>query len=162
MAAVSSPSAAKKSREEASSKKPVPPVQPPRGVEPMSGYYAKVASRYRTAKYLTVFLLVLLLLGGLIMTLLLDVPLTLILATVIPLIGIVVTFITRKGIPLFGELQKKVDGLVRVTRENVTGARVIKALSMNGYEVDRFSEQNKNVAGYDSCGLYPAFLIGRI
>ncbi len=88
-----------------------------------------------------------LLLGGLIMTLMLDVPLTLILATVIPLIGIAVTFITRKGIPMFGELQKKVDGLIRVARENVTGARVIKALSMNGYEVNRFSEQNKNVAG---------------
>ena len=88
-----------------------------------------------------------LLLGGLIMTLMLDVPLTMILVTVIPLIGIVVTFITRKGIPMFGELQKKVDGLIRVARENVTGARVIKALSMNGYETGRFSEQNKNVAG---------------
>lgn len=67
MAAASSPSAPKKTREEESPKRSVPPVQPPQGDIPETGYYAKVAARYRTAKYLTIFLLVLLLLGGLIM-----------------------------------------------------------------------------------------------
>lgn len=67
MAATSSPPAPKKTREETSPKKPVPPVEPPHGDTSETSYYAKVASRYRTAKYLTVFLLVLLLLGGLVM-----------------------------------------------------------------------------------------------
>lgn len=48
-------------------RQPVPPVQSPHADAPRTDYYAKVASRYRIAKYLTVFLLVLLLLGGLIM-----------------------------------------------------------------------------------------------
>ena len=87
-----------------------------------------------------------LLLGGLMMTLSLDVPLTAILATIVPLIGVAVTIISRKGVPMFRALQTKIDGLIRVIRENVTGARVIKALSMNDYEMKRFSGQNKTVA----------------
>ncbi len=87
-----------------------------------------------------------LLLGGLIVTLTLDVPLTLILALVIPLIGFAVISISKKGIPMFRALQTKVDALVRVIRENVTGARVIKALSMNDYEVRRFSAENQTLA----------------
>lgn len=87
-----------------------------------------------------------LLLGGLIMTLTLDVPLTGVLAITVPLIGTAVTIISRKGVPMFRQLQTRVDGLIRVIRENVTGARVIKALSMNRYEMDRFSGQNKYVA----------------
>ena len=67
MAVTSSPPAPEKTREETSPKKPVPPVEPPHGDTSETSYYAKVASRYRTAKYLTVFLLVLLLLGGLVM-----------------------------------------------------------------------------------------------
>ena len=87
-----------------------------------------------------------LLIGGLMVTATLDLHLTAILATVIPLIGIVVTIISRKGVPLFKQLQLKVDGLIRVVRENITGARVIKALSMNAHEVNRFSVQNQTVA----------------
>ncbi len=88
-----------------------------------------------------------LLIGGLMVTLTLDVQLTLILATVIPLIGVSVTFISRKGVPLFRQLQTRVDGLVRVIRENITGARVIKALSMNKHEQQRFAGQNQSVSG---------------
>ncbi len=67
MAVKSSPAASERLKVESSQQKPVPPVQPSHGDAPETSYYAKVASRYRTAKYLTVFLLVLLLLGGLIM-----------------------------------------------------------------------------------------------
>ena len=62
MAPKSSPAVPEKSRQEP--RQPMPPIQP-HGDAPQTGYYAKVAARYRTAKYLTVFLLVLLLLGGL-------------------------------------------------------------------------------------------------
>ena len=87
-----------------------------------------------------------LLLGGLIVTLMQDAPLTAVLAVIVPLIGIAVTKISRKGIPMFRQLQTRVDGLIRVIRENVTGARVIKALSMNQHEMNRFSGQNQHVA----------------
>jgi len=87
-----------------------------------------------------------LLLGGLIVTLMQDAPLTAVLAIIVPLIGIAVTVISRKGVPLFRQLQTRIDGLIRIIRENVTGARVIKALSMNQYEMKRFSGQNQYVA----------------
>ncbi len=87
-----------------------------------------------------------LLLGGLIVTLMQDAPLTGVLAVIVPLIGIAVTIISRKGVPMFRQLQTRIDGLIRVIRENVTGARVIKALSMNNHEMKRFSNQNQYVA----------------
>ena len=87
-----------------------------------------------------------LLLGGLVVTLMQDAPLTAVLAIIVPLIGIAVTIISRKGVPMFRKLQTRIDGLIRIIRENVTGARVIKALSMNQYEMKRFSDQNQYVA----------------
>lgn len=87
-----------------------------------------------------------LLLGGLAVTLMQDAPLTGVLAVIVPLIGVAVTLISRKGVPMFRQLQTRVDALIRVIRENVVGARVIKALSMNRYEMDRFYKQNRHVA----------------
>ena len=84
--------------------------------------------------------------GGILMTLTLDVPMTLVLAATVPLIGILVTMVSKKGALIFRSLQTSIDGLVRVIRENITGARVIKALSMNGYEVERFAKQNREVS----------------
>ena len=90
-----------------------------------------------------------LLVGGILVTATLDAYLTRVLLLVIPLIGISVTFISRKGVPLFGQLQKKIDTLVRVTRENITGARVIKALSKTQAEQARFEQSNNDVSYSD-------------
>jgi len=90
-----------------------------------------------------------LVLGGIIMTLTLDVSLSLVMICTMPLIFIFVMMVTMKGIPVFKKLQGAIDGLVRVVRENVTGARVIKALSKNDYEIDRFRRQNKSVSSYE-------------
>ena len=90
-----------------------------------------------------------LLVGGLLMTLTLDVPSTLILLSVVPLIGISATVISMKGIPLFWRLQSSVDTLVRIVRENITGARVIKALSRGDYEISRFKKQNETVSKHE-------------
>ena len=87
------------------------------------------------------------LIGGIFMTLTLDVPLTLILLITVPLIGVSVSYISMRGIPLFTVLQSSVDALVRIVRENVTGARVIKALSRGEYERSRFAQQNKITSG---------------
>lgn len=90
-----------------------------------------------------------LLVGGILVTATLDAYLTLVLLMVVPLIGVSVTFISRKGVPLFGKLQKKIDNLVRVTRESISGARVIKALSKTQYERDRFEACNNDVSHSD-------------
>lgn len=90
-----------------------------------------------------------LLVGGLLMTLTLDVPSTLILLSVVPLIGVSATVISMKGIPLFWRLQSSVDALVRIVRENITGARVIKALSRGEYEIGRFKKQNETVSKHE-------------
>jgi len=87
-----------------------------------------------------------LLIGGIIVTMFQDVPLSLILIATMPLIGVSVSMVSVKGIPLFKKLQESMDGLVRIVRENVTGARVIKALSKGAHENERFRLQTERVA----------------
>ncbi len=91
-----------------------------------------------------------LLLGGIIVTLGLEPVLSLILILTLPFIGLLVYFVSRKGIPLFTEAQKSVDKLVRTVRENITGIRVIKALSKTEYEKSRFEGVNAKVVESES------------
>ena len=91
-----------------------------------------------------------LLLGGLLMTLTLDPMLTLVMLSVLPFATLAVYFISKKGIPLFDSLQKEVDKLVRTVRENITGARVIKALSKTDYEKERFEKVNQKVVAAET------------
>lgn len=86
-----------------------------------------------------------LLLGGIIVTLMLEPVLSLILILTLPFIGLLVYLVSKKSIPLYTALQKSVDVLVRTVRENITGIRVIKALSKTDYEKQRFSEVNPDV-----------------
>ncbi|EXJ23538.1 Lipid A export ATP-binding/permease protein MsbA [Alkalibacterium sp. AK22] len=86
-----------------------------------------------------------LLLGGILMTLTLDPVLTLVMLGVLPFATATVYFISKKGIPLFDSLQQEVDRLVRTVRENISGARVIKALSKTAYEKERFDGVNRRV-----------------
>ena len=60
--------------------------------------------------------------GGLIMALLKDVWLTLVLLVAMPVVTFVIFFITRRAIPLFRSMQKKIDRLNLVLRESLTGA----------------------------------------
>ena len=69
------------------------------------------------------------LLGGIAITFTLDVVLTLVLIATLPFIAVLVWFISSKGIPMYTRVQQAVDQMVQVVRENVTGVRVIKALS---------------------------------
>ena len=85
-----------------------------------------------------------LLIGGILMSLLLDPVLTLIMVAMLPLIMIIVYFYSRKGIPLYAKTQVNVDKLVRKLREYVSGARVVRALSMSEHEMDKFDEANMN------------------
>ncbi len=103
-----------------------------------------------------------LLFGGIMFTLTLDPVLTLILVCILPFICILVFCVTRKGFPLYRQLQKKTDAMVRVVRENIAGIRVIKALSKTEHEKQRFHHANIEVistekqAGYTMSLTSPA------
>lgn len=84
-----------------------------------------------------------LLVGGIFITFTLDAVLTLVLLSLLPITIFVVTKISRKGIPLFSQQQARVDQLVRTVRENISGARVVKALSKADYEKKRFAAVNQ-------------------
>ncbi len=87
-----------------------------------------------------------LLTGGIIITLMLEPVLASVLIAILPFIGILVYNVSKKGIPLYTHLQKGIDSMVRVVRENITGIRVIKALSKTEREQERFEEINAEVA----------------
>lgn len=90
-----------------------------------------------------------LLIGGIIVTLTLDVKLTLILLITLPFIVIVTVVISKLGIPLFNNVQVSIDNMIRVIRENISGIRVIKALTKMDYEKNRFNKVNKEVMSYE-------------
>jgi ATP-binding cassette subfamily B multidrug efflux pump len=80
--------------------------------------------------------------GGIIMALGQDVPLSSLLLAVVPALGIVVTLIVRRMRPLFRSMQKRVDTVNRILREQITGIRVIRAFVKDDYERRRFAEAN--------------------
>ncbi len=86
-----------------------------------------------------------LLLGGVIITLVLDPYLSSIMIAMLPLIFIVTYFISSKGVPLYKKVQTSVDGMVRVVREDAQGIRVIKALSKTEHEHRRFDRVNRSL-----------------
>lgn len=91
-----------------------------------------------------------LLIVGLIISFYLDWRLALILFSVIPILAVIIFFIYSKGIPLFRESRRAGDEMVRSVRENITGARVIKALSKKDYENSKFQKVNKYVKDKNS------------
>lgn len=89
------------------------------------------------------------LIGGIAVTMTMDSTLSLILCVMLPvLLGVVLT-VSRKGIPLYYRVQERLDDVVRVMRENITGIRVVKALSKTEYEKRRFAARNAEMAAAD-------------
>ena len=86
-----------------------------------------------------------LLIGGTAITMFMDRRLALVMLATAPLIFAVVYSISRLGVPLYSGVQKSVDGMVRVVREDAQGIRVIKALSKVDYENARFDDANKTL-----------------
>lgn len=87
----------------------------------------------------------LLLAGGICITLALEPVLALAMIAVLPLIALVVWLVSHRGIPLYKDLQKGVDNMVRLVREAVSGIRVIKALSKTEQEKGHFAGVNQDV-----------------
>jgi len=87
-----------------------------------------------------------LLIGGVGITLVMDRHLALVMIATLPFLFILVTIVRRKGTPLYSKVQKSVDNMVRVVREDTQGIRVIKALSKTDYEHRRYDTVNKSLS----------------
>ena len=87
------------------------------------------------------------LIGGIIITLTMEPVLTLVLVILLPILGGLIFYISRKGIPLYKRVQSSMDSMVRIMRENISGIRVIKALSKIEYEKKRFRGANDEMLG---------------
>lgn len=81
--------------------------------------------------------------GGIIITLTLDPVLTLVMLAVMPIIFGAIMYVSKVGVPMFTIVQKRTDDYIRVLREDVTGIRVIKALSKEKFEKNKFNEKAK-------------------
>ncbi len=80
--------------------------------------------------------------GGIIMALRTDVPLSALLLVIVPLMAIFLGVLVSTTIPLFIAMQKKVDRINQVMRETLSGVRVIRAFVRDDYERDRFDAAN--------------------
>lgn len=87
-----------------------------------------------------------LLIGGITVTLIMDKLLSLVMIATLPIIFFTVYSVSKKGVPLYVTVQKSVDNMVRIVREDIVGIRVIKALSKNRYENERFDIANKQLS----------------
>jgi ATP-binding cassette subfamily B multidrug efflux pump len=83
--------------------------------------------------------------GGVIMALRQDVPLTGILVVVTPILLIVVGIVMSQAIPLFRAMQKKIDQINLVMRETLSGVRVIRAFVRTRHEEQRFDVANQDL-----------------
>ncbi|MEG2018267.1 MAG: ABC transporter ATP-binding protein [Clostridium sp.] len=83
------------------------------------------------------------LIGGIIITLTLDPVLTLVMLALMPIIFAAIMYVSKVGVPMFTIVQKRTDDYIRVLREDVTGIRVIKALSKEKFEKNKFNEKAK-------------------
>ncbi|MFJ7935963.1 ABC transporter ATP-binding protein [Sporosarcina sp. NPDC096371] len=83
--------------------------------------------------------------GGLIMAVSKDAKLSLIIVATMPILIASVLFILYKGVPLFKEVQTRLDKLNLVLRENLTGIRVIRAFNREKHEQVRLQKANKDL-----------------
>ena len=87
-----------------------------------------------------------LLIGGIIMMFSMDPVMALIMVALLPFIVLVVLIVTKHSIPMHTKQQTVLDNVVRVVQENITGIRVIKALSKTEHEKERFNRVNTELS----------------
>ncbi|MCT4791711.1 MULTISPECIES: ABC transporter ATP-binding protein [Exiguobacterium] len=83
--------------------------------------------------------------GGLIMAVSKDAKLSLVIVAAMPALVISILLILWKGVPLFGQVQKRLDRLNLVLRENLTGIRVIRAFNRESQEKVRLTKANADL-----------------
>lgn len=100
-----------------------------------------------------------LLVGSTIMAILINVKLSLIFVVVIPLIILLFFLIMKKTNPLFIDAKQNLDNVSNVTRENLSGTRVVRAFNKQNYEIDRFDLANKKFTNINlKIGTYSSLL----
>ncbi len=100
-----------------------------------------------------------LLIGSTIMAMTLDIKLSLVFFIAAPLIALVLYFVMHKSIPFFTVIQKKLDGISLITRENLEGVRVVKAFSKEEHEMKRFKDASESLTNLSiSVGKISALL----
>lgn len=85
--------------------------------------------------------------GAMIMAFTIDVKSALVFVVAIPLLTIVVFGIMLFTIPMYRKVQSALDKVLGITRENLTGVRVIRAFHQEEVEEERFRESNRTLAG---------------
>ncbi|MCE5192608.1 ABC transporter ATP-binding protein/permease [bacterium] len=83
--------------------------------------------------------------GALILAHSADPQLTRILYVVLPIVALVIVIVSILVVPLFGLVQKQIDKITRVVRENITGIRVVRAFNRIDHEKERFARANADV-----------------
>jgi ATP-binding cassette, subfamily B, multidrug efflux pump len=83
--------------------------------------------------------------GGVILALQQDVPLSGILVVILPLMAVIIGILMSRALPLFQAMQKKVDRVNQVTRESLAGIRVIRAFVRTNHEQERFDVANRDL-----------------
>lgn len=86
-----------------------------------------------------------LILGSTIIAMIIDIKLSLLFLVVAPIIFFVVFIILKKTEPLYNESQNNLDKVSEITRENLQGARVVRAFNKQDYEEKRFSGAAKKL-----------------
>ena len=86
-----------------------------------------------------------LVIGSTVMAFTIDFKAALIFVAVIPLVAVVMWLVTTKTIPFFKSIQKKLDKTSLITRENLEGARAVRAFSKQEYEQERFRENAEDI-----------------
>ena len=87
-----------------------------------------------------------LLIGGIAFTFVLDWRLALVLAACVPFVTLAMFLITKKSVKAYSDVQQGGDAVVRSMQENVSGVRVVKALSQTQYESEKFRGINGRLA----------------
>ncbi len=83
--------------------------------------------------------------GGTIMLCTLDIKFGVVLLCALPVMAIMLALVLSRAVPIFGNIQKKLDRVNSVVQENVTGARVVKAYVREDYEYIRFENANREL-----------------
>lgn len=87
-----------------------------------------------------------LVIGAAVMAMTIDLKLSVIFLAVMPLVSLVLYVIMSRSVPFYRVIQKKLDKISLITRESLTGVRVIRAFSRGEAERERFGEANEDYA----------------
>ncbi|MBQ8522170.1 MAG: ABC transporter ATP-binding protein [Clostridia bacterium] len=86
-----------------------------------------------------------LLIGSILLSLSINLKLSLVFLVVIPVLAIILTIFTKKTMPFFKLVRQKLDIVSRITRENLSGVRVVRAFNHQDEEKERFFEANEKL-----------------